>query len=174
MKLSSFRELFIYLLSDIYAVENIIVAALPRVINAVESEELKKALQQHFAETKDQVKRLEECFYLLGDRPVVTAGAQEIRNLFIEAHKLGEDNPPSPLMDATIIAIAQHVEHYEIAKYGTLAEFADCVDNTEVKKLMGESLKEEVRADEALTKIAKGGWFKSGINEEATHNLLAK
>ena len=170
-KLNSFRDLFIHLLSDIYAFENLNVAELPKLIKKTDSDELKRCLQQHLAETKTQVKRLEHVFKLLDEKPFKVDWMQDVKGLIVSTEKFLKDDPASPLVDAAIIAITQRIEHYEIATYGTLAEFADCVGNDEIKKLLGESLKEEEKADVTLSKIAKGGWFKSGINAEATHNL---
>lgn len=170
-KLHSFRDLFLHLLSDIYVVENLIVVELPKMAKKADCEELKTALHNHLVETKNQVKRLEEIFYHLEEKPIMVDWAHDIKSLFASGAAFLKEEPSSPLVDAAIIAICQRIEHFEIATYGTLAEFADCVKNEEIKKLLGESLKEEVKADAALTKIAKGSWFRSGINEEATHHL---
>lgn len=171
MKLGSFKELFICLLSDIYDVENQIVTNLPKVIKQVHAEELKTALQDHLVETKNQVKRLEKIFQLAGERPMKIEWSRDIKNLFADGERFMKEQPSSPLLDAAIIVMMQRVEHFEIATYGCLQEFAEVLENPEIKNLLHESLKEEHKADSALTKLAKGGLFSKGINAEATHNL---
>lgn len=167
MKLTSFKELFIVLLSDIYNLETKLVTEVPKISQRVHSEELKEALSDHLSETKEQVKRLDKIFKLLNAKPVRIEWAHDIKALFTDVEKVLKDNPPSPLLDAAIIAIVQRIEHFEIATYGTLREYAQVLDIDEVKAIFKETLKEECKADTLLTKIAKGG----GINEAATRNV---
>lgn len=171
MKLSSFRELFLFLLSDIYAVENQLLVDLPLMVKKAHSQALKDAIQQHLEETKNQVKRLEKIFKITNDKPVKTEWNTDAKHIFSGIENFIKNNPSSSLVDAAIIVIAQRIEHFEIATYGTLAEFAHVLHNGEVKSLCDETLKEEIRADTTLTKLAKGGLFTSGINAEATHSL---
>lgn len=167
MKLTSFKELFIVLLSDIYNLESKLVTELPKMAQKVHSEDLKEAIVEHLAETKQQVKRLEQIFKILDVKPMRVEWAHDIKALFTDAEKVIRDNPASPLLDAAIIAVAQKIEHYEIATYGTLKEFANVLDISDVKSIIKETLKEEGKADTLLTKIAKRG----GINEAATRNV---
>lgn len=171
MEVVSFKDLFIYILSEIYAVENQIVDELPRIVQKVDSEKLKEALQAHLVETKNQVKRLDRIFKMLNEHPRKIEWAMDIKKLFADAGRFLKDNTSSPLLDAAIIVIAQKIEHFEIATYGSLCEFADVMENKEIRSILKDSLKEEKEADELLTKVAKGGLFSCGVNVEATHNL---
>lgn len=170
MKLGSFKDLFLVLLSDIYVVENQIVASVPEIVKKVHSEELKTALLDHLNETKMQIARLEKIFKILGEQPQKLTRSQDIKDLFLDTAHFVKDNPASPLLDAAIIASVQKIEHYEIATYGTLKEFACVLESKEIKTILEETLKEEGKADTMLTKLAKGGVFSSGINASATLN----
>jgi len=171
MELSSFKDLFIFLLSDIYIIENQLLVEVPKMVAKAHSEKLKEALKTHLGETKNQIKRLDRAFKLLGEKPRTVEWSRDVKHLFSDAEKFLKSNPSSPLLDAAIIVIAQRIEHYEIATYGTLREFANVLDNDEIKSILKESLKEEAEADTVLTKLAKGGMFSAGINVEATLNV---
>jgi ferritin-like metal-binding protein YciE len=167
MKLNSFEDLFVCLLSDIYEVENQIVKDIPVLMKRAYSDELKDALRTHLDETKEQVKRLDNIFRLIKQQPKRVEWASDVKNLFADAGAFLQENNPSPLLDAAIIAIAQRIEHFEIATYGTLREFAKVLDYDEVEDILDETIKEEGHADKLLTKLAEGGMFKKGINIEA-------
>ena len=94
---------------------------------------------------------------------------EDVKNLFTDSNIFLRDSSPSMLLDAAIIFIAQRIEHYEIATYGILKEFADVLDYDEVSDILKSTLKEEAKADTLLTKLAKGGAFSKGINVEAAH-----
>ena len=168
MKLNSFRELFLFLLSDIYTVENQFVADLPLFIKKAESGELKKALENHLNETKKQVVRLNKIFELLQEEPAHYGWARNVRNLFVDVEKFLADNPTSLLTDSTIIAIEQRIQHFEIATYGTLRAFAKIVNHEEIASILDEALQEEVKTDTILTKIIKGE-IASNIGIEIMH-----
>lgn len=171
MQLTSFKDFFLYLLSDIYIVECQIASQLPKMIKKAENESLKEALHEHLDETRGHVKKCEKIFKILDAEPPCADKANDIRALFVDASVFLENNHPSPLLDAAIIAFAQRVEHFEIATYGTLREYADVLESSEIKALIKECLREEERADSALTKLAKGGLFHAGINAAATLNI---
>lgn len=171
MKLNSFRELFLSLLSDIYMAENQLLAEMPKVIKKASSEALKEALQHHANETKSQLKRLESIFKIINEKPSKIEWSKDIINLFNNIDKFLRDNSPSALVDASIIVVMQRIEHFEIATYGTLKEFAHVMDNDEIKSLLHEALKAAGKADTVLTKLAKGGLFSPSINVAATHAL---
>jgi len=167
MKLVSFEDLFHCLLSDIYTVENQLIKELPVIAQKVYSDELKVAIKDHLEETKVQVERLDKIFQLLKQKPRKIEWSSDIKNLFIDANVFLKENTPSPLLDAAIIVIAQRIEHFEIATYGTLQEFAKVLDYDDIFDILNETLKEESKADTMLTKLAEGGMFKKGINIEA-------
>lgn len=168
MKLVSFEDLFVCLLSDVYSVENLIVKEMPKMIQKASSNELKQSLAEHLDETKEQIKRLDKVFKLIKQKPCSVEWASDIKNLFKDAEAFLTENTASPLLDAAIIAIGQRIEHFEIATYGTLQEFAKVLDyDDEVQDLLEDTLKEEGKADTILTKVAEGGMFKKGVNIEA-------
>lgn len=169
MKLHSFDDLFFCLLCDIYAVENQLVKDIPLLAKRASSEDLKEVLKTHLAETKEQVKRLDRIFKLIEREPKKVEWASDIKNLFADANAFLTENHPSDLLDAAIIAIAQRIEHFEIATYGTLRAYAKVLDYDEVDSILKETIKEESHADKLLSKLAEGGVFKSGINVKAAH-----
>lgn len=166
MKLNSFEELFVCLLSDIYEFENQIITDLPKVLKKVHSEELKQTVQTHLMETKEQIKRLDKIFQIVGQKPIKMGWAGEVKNLVTQIGGFLDENTSSPLLDAAIIVMLQRIEHFEISTYGTLREFAKVL-NYDVDSIIKDSLKEESHADETLTKLAEGGFFSKGINVTA-------
>lgn len=167
MKLHSFEELFVCLLSDIYMVEKQIVQNVPFVLQKVHSDELKEALQNHLKETRDHIGRLDKIFGILNQSPRQVEWASDMKNLSSDAGSFLAENTTSPLLDAAIISMLQRVEHFEIATYGTLREYASVLGYDKVTDILKETLKEESNADSALTKLAAGGIFKKGINDRA-------
>ncbi len=167
MSRSEFMELFVDQLQDIFSAENQLVSALPKVAQAATHQELKEAIQQHLAETKEQVTRLKRIFQLLN---VNGSGktCEAMQGLIQEAEEIIQKYPASAVRDAGLIAAAQRVEHYEIAVYGCLRTFADQLGLDEIAELLQDSLDEEGNADKKLTSIAEGGFFSTGINETAT------
>lgn len=160
-------QLFIEELEDMYSGEQQIVDSLPKLINLASSKDLVEALTKHLKETKDQVKRIERIFSILGlTTKSITCKAME--GLIKEAEELVGNRNKSPTTDAAIICAAQKVEHYEIASYGTLRCFAEQLDlDSEIPDLLEKSINEEGAADKTLTKIAKGSIFFGGVNQKA-------
>jgi ferritin-like metal-binding protein YciE len=167
MKLTSFENLFSCLLSDIYIVENLIIKNIPNIIKHTHSDELKEVLKNHLKETKEQAKRLDKIFQLLKLKPATEEWLSDIKQIFSDAESFLKENTSSPVLDAAVIAFTQRIEHFEIATYGTLKAFADVLDYDEVGDILKHSLKEEEKADVALSELAEGGVFKKGINVRA-------
>lgn len=160
-KLKSLEDLFHHELRDIYSAEKQIIDALPEMIEAASSSELKDALTNHLDETKNQKQRLEEVFDELGisaEGEVCPAMAGIIK----EAKTILKEEASPEVMDAALIAEAQRVEHYEIAAYGTACAFAERLGHEEIKNILGEILEEEKNADEKLTEISES------VNEKAS------
>lgn len=166
MSKEDFMDLFIDQLNDAFSAETQIVKALPKVIKASSSTELKSALETHLKETQNQVKRLEKVFKFLGEK-VGKETCEAMEGLIFECDQAIQEFPPSPIRDAAIIGGAQKIEHYEIALYGTLCTFAKELDLDEVQDLLGETLEEEKNADEILTGVAEGGLLTAGVNQKA-------
>lgn len=159
--IQSLMELYVHELKDTYNAEQQIVKALPKIIEAVSSEELQTALQHHLEETQEQVSRLEQIFENLEQKPgkVVCEG---MKGIIKEGDSILEMEAPDEVLDAALIAAAQKVEHYEIATYGTLCTYAAMLGQKENHELLSQSLAEEKEADQKLTEIAE-----SGVNEQA-------
>ncbi|HEX8031799.1 MAG TPA: ferritin-like domain-containing protein [Vicinamibacterales bacterium] len=156
------REALVDEVRDMYNAEKQIVKALPKIIKAVSADELRDALESHLEETHGQVSRLERVFEMLDEKPRGKHCAGMAGILEEGSDKLEEDAEPA-VMDASLIAASQRVEHYEITAYGTMIAWAEALDLTDVAQLLEESLAEEKAADEKLSAIAE-----SGINEAAT------
>jgi ferritin-like metal-binding protein YciE len=147
-------DLFVHTLRDIYYAEKQITKALPKMIEKAGSPELKRAFQTHLTETEGQIKRLEEVFRLHGHEPKgVTCEA--IDGIIAEAESVMGNVADRDVLDAAMIAAAQAVEHYEITRYGTLAEWAQQLGRSDCAKLLHQNLEEERRTDEKLTQLAE-------------------
>lgn len=150
---------------DLYHAEKQLMRALPRMAKAAGREELREALENHLAETEQQIARLEQVFEHLDERPRAKPCAGMAGIIEEGADVMKEDFPES-VMDARIIAAAQRVEHYEIAAYGTVAAWADQLGQSDVAQLLRETLEEEKNTDTLLTQLAE-----SGPNQEATMGM---
>ncbi len=147
-------DLFVHTLRDIYYAEKQITKALPKMVAKASSPELKRAFQTHLTETEGQVKRLEEVFRLHGHEPKgVTCEA--IDGIIAEAESVMSNVADPNVLDAAMIAAAQAVEHYEITRYGTLAEWAQELGRSDCARLLHQTLEEERRTDEKLTQLAE-------------------
>lgn len=161
MKFDNLRELYLSELKDLYNAEKQITKAMPKLIKSAYHDELKAALQQHLAVTEEQIARLEEIFDELGATP----GNQRCKGmagLIEEGESMVKDGQEPDVTDAAIIAAAQRVEHYEMAGYGTVREFAETLGFNRASQLLQRSLDEEKKADMTLTEIAT-----SVVNREA-------
>jgi len=148
------NDLFLHFLKDIYYAERQISKALPKMARAAESADLRQAFTDHREETQHQIERLQQVFEILGKRAQgVTCEA--INGLIEECDELLEAmKDPSPVRDAGLIACGQAVEHYEMARYGTLLAWAKLAGQTEVATLFEKTLSEEKTADGLLNKLA--------------------
>src|SRR3954449_6444156 len=153
MSVATAEDLFIDELKDIYSAERQAVRAYPRLTKAVESEDLKEALQEHLEQTKQQIERLDRVFEILETR----AGGKTcegMKGLLEEASTHAEEIERGPILDAALIGALQRVEHYEIAAYGTVATFAEAIGQNEIHELLTETLQEEKDTDEKLTEVS--------------------
>ncbi len=148
-------------LKDIYWVENALILAMPKMIKNTTSEELEEELTAHLEETRDHVIRLEKVFSLI-DVKAEAKKCEAMEGLINEASDIMDSFEAGSKRDAGIISAVQKVEHYEIASYGTLRQFAETLDLIEVEELLAASLQEEKEADMRLSDIAM-----EDINEEA-------
>lgn len=155
MKTKTLEELFHETLKDIYYAERKILRALPKMARGAQSEELKAAFQKHEEETQMQVERLQQVFELLG-KPARGKTCPAIDGIIEEGEEALQAFANSPALDASLIAAAQAVEHYEIARYGTLHRWAQVMGMKDAAKLLDQTLQEESMTDESLTQLADG------------------
>jgi len=155
------HDAFIDELRDVYHAEKQITKALPKMIKAATSDELRQAFENHLEETKGQIGRLEEVFESL-DEKVRAKKCDGMAGIIEEGSSTMAEDFDEPTLDAALIASAQRVEHYEMAAYGTLVAWAEAMGHTEAAELLQATLDEEKAADEKLTEIADGG-----VNREA-------
>jgi len=153
MAIKTMEELFLHGLEDVYFAEKQIVKALPKMAKAVRSKELKDAMETHLGETKEQVKRLERVFKLLGKKAKGTE-CPAIEGLIEEGQELMKETKDKDVVSAGLLAGAQAVEHYEIARYGTLVAWARLLGHDDVADILEDTLEEEKNADRILTEIA--------------------
>jgi ferritin-like metal-binding protein YciE len=154
-------ELFHNTLKDIYFAEKKILATLPKMAKAAQSEELRAAFEKHKAETEDQIGRLEEVFAAIDKKPQGKTCAA-IVGITDEGAEIMQEYKGSPALDAGLLAAAQAVEHYEISRYGTLIAWAEELGLEDAVPLLQETLEEEKSTDEMLSDIAK-----TAINQQA-------
>lgn len=153
-KEKTLHDLFEDGLKDIYYAEKKILVALPKMAKAAESEELAAAFEKHKAETERQVQRLERVFDLL-DQPAKGKKCPGIEGILEEGKEIMDEFKGTPALDAGLLAAAQAVEHYEIARYGTLIAWAQKLGLQDAADLFAETLEEEKSTDEALTELAE-------------------
>ncbi len=161
MQPSQLLQLFEDELKDIYWAEKALTKAIPKMINKATSPELVTALTNHLAETETQISRLEQIFESI-DKKAVGEKCDAMNGLIKESETIMESCESGPMRDAGIIAAAQKAEHYEIASYGTLRQFAETLGLAEAESLLLKTLNEEKAADQKLTEVAK-----NAINVEA-------
>ncbi|MNS46842.1 hypothetical protein D3C86_1206990 [compost metagenome] len=154
-------SLFHDTLRDIYYAERKILKSLPKMARAAQAPELKAAFEKHREETEGQVERLQQVFEIIG-KPARGKTCDAIEGIIAEGDEIMEAYKDNPALDAGLLAAAQAVEHYEITRYGTLKRWAQVLGLDDAAALLDETLKEESRTDEDLTKIAD-----ARINAEA-------
>ena len=159
--LNSFDDLFAHQLKDVYDAEHQLTEALPQMAGAASSSDLKNAFNTHLIETREQIKRLEQVFQMLGKQPERTT-CPAMKGLIKEGQETIAASGDPKVKDAALIASAQRAEHYEIAAYGTLRTLAQTIGRADVAKLLQQTLDEEGNTDKKLTRIAE-----SHINQEA-------
>ncbi len=151
--IATFDDLFLHQLQDVYYAENQIAKALPKMADKATAAALKTAFETHLRETEGQIVRLERIFELLGEKAkAVTCPA--IDGIIKEANEVAGEIEDKAVLDAGLIASAQAVEHYEIARYGTMIAWANQLERPEIAAILKETLDEEYATDDALTAMA--------------------
>ena len=154
MAAKTLEDLFHETLKDIYYAERKISKTLPKMARGAQNEQLKKAFLEHKEETDGQIERLQQVFELIGKRARGKT-CDAIEGIISEGEEILEEFKGTPALDAGLLAAAQAVEHYEIARYGTLRAWAEQLGLQEAAQLLGETLKEESATDEKLSKLAQ-------------------
>jgi ferritin-like metal-binding protein YciE len=153
VELETLRELYIDELKDLYSAEQQIAKALPKMIRKASSRELQRAFTTHLRETERQAKRLERICRDLGVSPKGKK-CVGMEGLIDEAKELIDEKPDPDVLDAGLISKAQHVEHYEMAGYGTVRNYARILGHADHAELLQATLDEEGTTDKLLTDIA--------------------
>ena len=153
-KPKTLHDAFYETLKDVYYAEKQSVKALKKSAKAAEHAELRQAFETHAEESAQQVERLTQVFELIG-KPARAKTCEAMQGITSEMEEDLEDFADSPAADAVLAACAQAVEHYEIARYGTLKTWARQLGHDEAAKLLDETLQEEKKADALLSKIAE-------------------
>jgi ferritin-like metal-binding protein YciE len=160
-KMKSLEDLFVNLLKDMYYAEKQILKALPKMAKKADSAELRQAFERHLGETEGQVQRLEQVFALC-DTKAAGKTCPAIKGILEEGAEDMKEAGDADVLDAGMIADAQAVEHYEIARYGTMIAWAEQLGMRDAVPLLQETLEQEYNADRTLTKIAE-----SSLNRQA-------
>jgi ferritin-like metal-binding protein YciE len=151
----SLQDLFVNLLKDMYYAEKQILKALPKMAKKADSDELRQAFEHHLKETEGQVERLEQIFALCDLKPSGKT-CHAIKGILEEGEEDMKDAKDPDVLDAGMIADAQAVEHYEIARYGTMIAWANQLGMEEAARLLQQTIDQEYNADMLLTDLAEG------------------
>lgn len=146
-------DMFYALMQDVYYAEKQLTKALPKMAKEAEDEELKKAFTDHLGETEGHVERLEKAFEMI-DKAARAKKCDAIIGIIEEGKEVMEKVDDKQVLDAGLIASGQAAEHYEIARYGTLCAWAKLLGKPQIARLLHETLEEEKKADQLLTRIA--------------------
>ena len=151
--IKTFDDLFVHQLQDIYYAEKQITKALPKMVEKATAPELKTAFESHLRETEGQIDRLERVFGQLG-LEIKGTTCPAIEGIIKEANEVAGEIDDKEVLDAALVAAGQAVEHYEIARYGTLIAWARLLGRDDVAHLLDETLAEEKGADETLNALS--------------------
>ena len=160
--IKTFDDPLLHGLQDIYYAEQRIVKALPKLIEKATNRDLTKGLKDHLEETKIQITRLDQAFKKLGQNPKGIK-CPAIDGLIEEGDEIAGEIADKEVLDAAIVGAAQSVEHYEIARYGTLIAWAESIGHDDIVRFLTTNLNEEKAADRKLSTVA----LRKGVNRKA-------
>jgi len=160
--IQSFDDLLLHGLQDIYYAEQQITKALPKMIDKATNRDLATGLKAHLEETNKQIERLDQVFKRLGQTPEGTQ-CPAIDGLIKEADETAGEIADKAVLDAAIVANAQAVEHYEMARYGTLIAWAETLGHDDIVRFLTTNLNEEKAANTKLNPVA----LRKGVNLKA-------
>ncbi|TFZ58718.1 ferritin-like domain-containing protein [Methylorubrum sp. Q1] len=159
--IKSLDDLFVHTLQDVYYAENQITKALPTMIGKTTNAQLRQGFETHLRETEGQIKRLEQVFEMHGHKPKAV-NCPAIDGIIKEANETAGEVADKEVLDAALLAAAQAVEHYEIARYGTLVAWAKRLGRDDCAAVLQQTLDEEKATDQKLTALAE-----SRVNQKA-------
>jgi len=162
--MKTLKDLFLDELADMYDAEKRVVKALPRMAKAATSPFLKGAILSHLKETEGHVQKLEQVFQIFEMKPKGKT-CEATKGLLEEADEIAADFKGSPAINAALISAAQRVEHYEIASYGCLHEWAGLLGKRGAAALLQQILDEEKASDESLTELARASSNEESLGE---------
>jgi len=148
------KDLLLHTLKDVYFAEHEILKALPKMAQAAQRTELKEAFETHRGQTEQQVQRLKDVFALINEQ-AQGEPCKAIQGIIAEGQEVMETFAGGPALDAGLIAAAQAVEHYEIARYGAMRSWAEEAELDDAADLLDETLEEEKDTDALLTQLAE-------------------
>lgn len=166
--LRTLHDLFVDMLQDVYDAEQQIYAALPKMQEQATSTALQHAFKAHHQETAAHITRLEQIFDLL-DLPATRKTCEATEGLIAEADEVMDD-AETGVMDAALVAASQGIEHYEIARYGTLKAWAEELNLPQAAALLDKTLTEETATNQKLTQLALGGINQTALGTTAATN----
>ena len=162
--MKTLKDLFLDELADMYDAEKRIVKALPKMAKAATCDDLKEAIQAHLTETEGHVTKVEQVFKCFDEKPRGKTCEATV-GLLKEGDEIAAEFKGSPAINAALIAAAQKVEHYEMASYGCLHEWAGLLGNEDAAGLLEEILDEEKAANEGLTELARASSNQEALDE---------
>jgi ferritin-like metal-binding protein YciE len=154
MNVDSIEKLFVEELKDLYSAETQITKALPKLVKAATSSELRSAFEHHLKETEGHVQRLEQVFEILGESPKGKT-CDGMKGVLSEGTETLHETKEGDVRDVGMISAAQRVEHYEMAGYGSVRSYAERLGQARIAQLLEATLNEEKAADKKLTEIAQ-------------------
>lgn len=155
MKIQNLNDLFVEELQDLYSAEKQILEALPKMAEKTSSTDLRQGFELHLQQTREQKRRLDQIFDAIPDVDRDDVTCKGIKGIIDEGEKLMKDAKDAEVRDASMIASAQRVEHYEIAGYGTARTYANLLGRQEWARILQTTLDEEKETDKKLTRLAE-------------------
>jgi ferritin-like metal-binding protein YciE len=161
--IKTMEDMFLHQLEDIYYAEQQLTKAIPKMAGMATNADLRAGLKDHLVDTQNQLDRLNKVFAKLGKQPKGT-DCPAIDGLIKEADQTAGEIEDKAVLDAAIVANSQAVEHYEMARYGTLIAWAEELGHDDVVRLLTTNLNEEKAANTKLNAIA----IRKGVNKKAS------
>ena len=155
------KDVALHFLKDMYYAEKAVLKLFPELVTAAENDGLKKILLKHAEQTKAQLARLEKVFAALG-HPVEAVTCEAIIGLIQETDDVLKHTSSGAVRDAALVACVAAIEHYEIARYGTIAAWLESMGHPEAASLLRQSMQEDSEADAQLSDVA-GRVIKSAL-----------